>query len=48
MFLVAMEIKRVLRLEKGTQTKESRMGRLDPVDLFVQTRVIDCKIKEVI
>jgi hypothetical protein len=43
-----MEVKRALRLEKGTQTKESQMGRLGPTDMFVQMRVIEYKIKEVI
>jgi hypothetical protein len=47
-FGLAMEVKRALRLEKGTQTKESQMGRLDLADMFVQMRVIECKIKEVV
>jgi hypothetical protein len=44
-FGLVMEVKRALRLEKGTQTKDSRMERLDPADLFVQMRVIEWKIK---
>jgi hypothetical protein len=43
-----MEIKKALTLEKGIQTKDSRMKMLDPADLFVQMRVIEWKIKEVI
>jgi len=38
-FGLAMEVKKVLRLEKGTQTKENMMERLGHVDLFVRMRV---------
>ena len=40
--------KKALRLEKGTQTKENPMKKLDLVDMFVQMKVIECKIKEII
>jgi len=43
-----MEVKRALRLEKDTQTKEVQMEWLDPADMFVQMRVIEWKIKEVV
>jgi len=35
----------VLRLEKGTQTKDRQMGRFGPADMFVQMRVIGNRIK---
>jgi hypothetical protein len=38
---LAMEVKMVLRLEKGTQTKERQMGMFGPADMFVQMRVIE-------
>jgi hypothetical protein len=41
---LAMEVKRALRLEKGTQTKESQMERLGPTDMFVQMRVIEADV----
>ena len=34
-----MVVKKVSRLEKGTQTKENRMERLGRADLFVLMRV---------
>ncbi|KAG2537238.1 hypothetical protein PVAP13_9NG148373 [Panicum virgatum] len=40
-FGFAMEAKKDLKLEKGTQTKENLMGRLAPADMFVQMRVIE-------
>jgi len=43
-----MEVKRALRLEKHTQTKEVQMEWLDRADMFVQMRVIEWKIKEVV
>lgn len=44
-----MEVKKKdLRLEKGSQIKESPMGRLGPADMFVQMRGIEKKIKEII
>ena len=43
-----MEVKRALRLEKDTQTKEVQMEWLDLADMFVQIRVIEGKIKEVV
>ena len=43
-----MEVKRALRLEKDTQTKEVQMEWLDHADMFVQMRVIEWKIKEVV
>jgi hypothetical protein len=43
-----MEVTLVLRLERGIQTKESMMEKLDHVDLFVRKRVIGNKTKEVI
>ena len=30
------------------QTKENQMEKLDLVDMFVQMKVIECKIKEII
>jgi len=42
---LAMEVKMVLRLEKGMQTKGRQMGRFGPADLFVQVRVIGNRIK---
>jgi hypothetical protein len=47
-FGLVMEGKKALRLEKGTQTNESQMERLHPADLFVQIRVIEWKIKEIV
>jgi len=47
-FGLVMEVKRALRLEKDTQTKEVQMEWLDPADMFVQMRVIEWKIKEVV
>jgi len=43
-----MEVKKDLRLEKGSQIKESLMGRLGPADMFVQMRGIERKIKGII
>jgi len=43
-----MEVKKGLKLEKGTQTKENLMGRLAPADMFAQMRVIERKIKGII
>jgi hypothetical protein len=43
-----LEVKSVLWLEKGTQTKESMIGRLDFADTFVQMKAIECKIKGII
>ena len=43
-----MEVKKDLRLEKGSQIKESQMGRLGPGDMFVQMRDIERKIKGII
>jgi len=43
-----MEVKRALRLEKDTQTKEVQIEWLDLADMFVQMRVIEWKIKEVV
>jgi len=40
-----MEVKKDLRLEKGSQIKESPMGRLGPADMFVQMRGIERKDK---
>ena len=37
-----------MRLEKSMQTKENLMEKLDLVDMFVQIKVIECKIKEII
>ena len=47
-FGFAMEVKKGLKLEKGTQTKENLMGRLPPADMFVQMRVVERKIKGII
>jgi len=47
-FGLAMVVTKALRLEKDMQTKENHMERLGHVDMFVQTRVIDCKIKKII
>jgi len=46
-FGLAMEAKKDLRLEKGTQAK-GRMEQLGPADMFAQMRVTDQKIKGVI
>ena len=43
-----MGVKKALRLEKGTQTKESQIERLVPADMFVQMRVTGCQIKGII
>jgi hypothetical protein len=43
-----MEVKKGLRLEKATQTKENLMGRLGPTDIFVQNIVTKRKIKSII
>jgi len=40
-----MEVKKGLKLEKGTEMKENLMGMLRPADMFVQMRVIERKIK---
>jgi hypothetical protein len=42
---LAMEVKLVLRLEKGTQTKDRQMAKFGPVDMFVLMRVIENRIK---
>ena len=47
-FGLAMEVKKDLRLEKGSQIKDSQMGRLGPADMFVQMRGIERKIKGII
>jgi len=47
-FGLVMDVKRALRLEKDTQTKEVQMEWLDHADMFVQMRVIEWKIKEVV
>jgi hypothetical protein len=47
-FGLAMGVKKVLRLEKGIQTKESLMERLVPADMFVQMKVTGCQIKGII
>ena len=47
-FGLAMEVEKGLRLEKGTQTKESQMERLVHADMFVQMRGIERKIKGII
>jgi len=47
-FGLAMEVKKDLRLEKGSQIKERQMGRLGPADMFVQMRGIERKIKGII
>jgi len=36
-----MVVKKVLRLEKDTQTKENQVERLGRADLFVRMRVTD-------
>jgi hypothetical protein len=38
-FGLAIMVKKVLRLEKGTQTKENQMKKLGHADLFVRMRV---------
>jgi len=43
-----LEVKKALRLEKSMQTKENLMEKLDLADMFVQMKVIECKIKEII
>jgi hypothetical protein len=40
-FGLAMVVKKVLRLEKGTQTKGNQMERLGRADIFVRMRVTD-------
>jgi hypothetical protein len=47
-FGIPMEVTSVLRLGKGIQTKRSLMGKLAHVNLFVQKRVVENKIKEII
>jgi hypothetical protein len=47
-FGLPMEVKKGLRLEKATQTKENLMGKLGPADMFVQKRVTERKIKGII
>ena len=37
-----------MRLEKSMQTKENLTKKLDLADMFVQMKVIECKIKEII
>ena len=44
-FGFAMEVKKGLRLEKGTQTKENFMEKLGHGNVFVQRRVTERKIK---
>ena len=48
MFWVIFGGQKALRLEKSMQTKENLMEKLDLVDMFVQIKVIECKIKEII
>jgi len=48
MFWLPLEVKKALRLEKSMQTKENLMEKLDLADMFVQMKVIECKIKEII
>jgi hypothetical protein len=43
-----MVVKKVSRLEKGTQTKGNQMERLGHADMFVQMRVIERRIKGII
>jgi hypothetical protein len=46
---VTFEVKKALRLEKKSmQIKENPMEKLDLADMFVQMKVIECKIKEII
>jgi hypothetical protein len=47
-FGLPMEVKKGLRLENATQTKENLMGKLGPADMFVQKRVTERKIKGII
>jgi hypothetical protein len=47
-FGLSMEVKKDLRLEKGSQIKESQMGTLGSADMFVQMRAIERKIKRII
>jgi len=47
-FGLATVDKKVLRLEKGIQTKDLLMAWLHQVDLFVQMRVIGCRTKGII
>jgi hypothetical protein len=47
-FGLPMGVKKALRLEKGTQTKESQMEKSVPADMFVQMRVTGCQIKGII
>jgi hypothetical protein len=47
-FGLPMEVKKGLRLEKATQTKENLTQRLGPANMFVQKRVTEKKIKEII
>jgi hypothetical protein len=43
-----LEVKKALRLENNMQTKENMMEKLDLADIFMQMKVIECKIKEII
>jgi hypothetical protein len=47
-FGLLMEVVQVLRSEKDIQTRGQLMARLHHVDLFVEMRVADRKIKEII
>jgi hypothetical protein len=40
-FGLGMEVKKDLKLEQSTETKESQMGRLGLVDMFAQMRLKD-------
>jgi len=47
-FGLAMVGREGLRLEKDIQIRDHLMARLHHVDLFVQMRVIDLSIKEIV
>jgi len=48
MFWVTFGGQKGFEVRKSMQTKENLMKKLDLVDMFVQMKVIECKIKEII
>jgi hypothetical protein len=47
-FGITMEVKKALRLGKGTQTKDNHMTKLHHLDMFVEMRVIEDKTRGII
>jgi hypothetical protein len=44
-FGLPLEAKKTLRLEKNMQTKGNLMEKIDLADMFVQMKVIECRVK---